>query len=116
MQATNNPGSNRGSKSSIEVDTVSNTVTNKELNIIDASLHTMSIGTGEIQVQNNNFLEVSTGRFFKWNINYEWLFKRLIFLGVVLFLLIGGLYLGFKHSEDKGCLPGEYKFPYCISK
>ena len=63
----------------------------------------------------DNQIEVSTGR-----INLQKLFQRLIFVSCVLVLLILGIYLGLKHSGEnettKQCLPGHYKFPYCISK
>ena len=63
-------------------------------------------------------VEVATS---KLKISFEKLFKYLIFVGCVLFLLIFGVYLGFKHSADetdeqKQCLTGYYNFPNCISK
>ena len=72
----------------------------------------------ETASQNGNFVEVVTS---KLKINFEKLFKYLIFVGCVLFLLIFGVYLGFKHSADetdeqKQCLTGYYNFPNCISK
>ena len=91
-------------------------------NILDASLDSMSIGPGEIQVQHNNFIEeVSTGKVER-KISFEKIFKVLVFLGCLLFVLILILVIvmGFKQSDEtetlKQCLPGHYKFPDCISK
>ena len=135
MTSTNNPGSRRGSNSGCVPDAsgyqipskgnASDRVNNEGISIVDVSLHSMSIGTGcpsgkmslnEIQVQE---VEVSTGRGFKLKIT-EKLLKWLLFLGVFLILLIGGLYMGFKPSDEsetpKQCLPGHYGFPDCISK
>ena len=74
------------------------------------------MSANEIQVQE---VEVSAGRLFKIKITEKHL-KWLLFLGVFLLLLIGGLYMGFKPSDEtetpKQCLTGYYGFPDCISK
>ena len=66
----------------------------------------------------SSFLEVSTGRVFKPKITREKLFKGLVFLGVLLFVLI--LVVVVKQSVEteplKQCSPGHYNFPDCISK
>ena len=97
----------------------------EDLEIIDASVGSMSLGSGgnmhpaEIQVQTNNLVEVSTEKV-KGKCTPEKLFKYLIFMGCLLFLLITVIILGLKHSGEtetiKQCLPGHYMFPYCISK
>ena len=100
MTTTNNPSSRRGSNSVCVLDT--------------SGYRKMS--PNEIQVQE---VEVSTGGLSKLKIN-EKVLKWLLFLGVFLFLLIGGLYMVFKPSDEtetpKQCLPGHYGFPDCISK
>ena len=97
----------------------------KDFEIKDASLGGMSIVPGgnmhpaEIQVMNNNLVEVSTGRF-KGKCSTEKLFKYLIFMGCLLFLLVTVIILGLKHSGEtetvKQCSAGYYNFPECISK
>ena len=105
---------------------ISDTVTIQDLEILDASwLGSMSIGPGgnknpaEIQVQTNNLIEVSTGSVIR-KCTTEKLFKYLIFMGCLLFLLITVIILGLKHSGEtetlKQCLPGYYNFPECKSK
>ena len=103
---------------------ISDAVTYEDLEILDASQGSMSIGGNmhppEIQVkQTNNLIEVSTGGV-KGKCTPEKLFKYLVFLFCLLFLLITGIILGLKHSGEtetiKQCLPGHYMFPYCISK
>ena len=101
------------------------TVTYEDLEILHASLGSTTIGPGgnmhpaEIQVQTNNLVEVSTEKV-KGKCTPEKLFKYLIFMGCLLFLLITVIILGLKHSGEtetiKQCLPGHYMFPYCISK
>ena len=72
----------------------------------------------ETQSHSDSFLEVSTGRVFKPKITREKLFKGLVFLGVLLFVLI--LVVVVKQSVEteplKQCSPGHYNFPDCISK
>ena len=101
MTTANNPSSRRGSNSVCVLDTASGY---------------RKMSPNEIQVQE---VEVSTGGLSKLKIN-EKVLKWLLFLGVFLFLLIGGLYMGFKPSDEsetpKQCLPGHYGFPDCISK
>ena len=97
----------------------------EDLEIIDASVGSMSIGPGgnmhpaEIQVKTNNLVEVSTGRVER-KCTPEKIFKYLIFLGCLLFFLILAISLGLKHSGEtetvKQCLAGYYNFPDCISK
>ena len=97
----------------------------EDLEIIDASVGSMSLGSGgnmhpaEIQVKINNLVEVLTGRD-ELKCTPEKLLKYLIFMGCLLFLLITGIILGIKHSGEtetlKQCLPGYYSFPECISK
>ena len=97
----------------------------EDLEIIDASLGSMSISPGrkmhpvEIKIKTNNLFEVSTGRV-KRRCTPEKIFKYLIFLGCLLFFLILAIILGLKHSGEtetlKQCLAGYYNFPDCISK
>ena len=105
---------------------ISDTVTIEDLEILDASsLGSMSIGPSgkmhpvEIQVKTNNLVEVSTEKV-KGKCTPEKLFKYLIFMGCLLFLIITVIILGLKHSGEtetvKQCLPGHYNFPDCISK
>ena len=104
---------------------ISDTVTIEDLEILDASVGSMSIGPGGkmypaiIQVRTNNLIEVSRGRV-KRKCTLEKRFKYLILMFCFLFLLITGISLGIKHSGEtetlKQCLPGYYSFPECISK
>ena len=105
---------------------ISDTVTIEDLEVLDASsLGSMSIGPGgnkhpaEIRVQTNNLIEVSTGSVER-KCTPEKLFKYLIFMGCLLFLLVTVIILGLKHSGEtdtfKQCLPGYYNFPECLSK
>ena len=104
---------------------ISDTVTIEDLEILDASVGSMSIGPGGkmypaiIQVRTNNLVEVSRGRV-KRKCTLEKRFKYLILMFCFLFLLITGISLGIKHSGEtetlKQCLPGYYSFPECISK
>ena len=104
---------------------ISDTVTIEDIEILDASVGSMSIGPGGkmypaiIQVRTNNLIEVSRGRV-KRKCTLEKRFKYLIFMFCFLFLLITGISLGIKHSGEtetlKQCLPGYYSFPECISK
>ena len=105
---------------------ISDTVTIEDLEILDASsLGSMSIGPGgnkhpaEIQVQTNNLIEVSTGSVER-KCTPEKLFKYLIFMGCLLFLLVTVIILGLKHSGEtetlKQCSAGYYNFPECLSK
>ena len=97
----------------------------EDLEIIDASLGSMSLGSGgnmhpaEIQVQTNNLVEVSTEKV-KGKCTPEKLFKYLIFMGCLFFILVTVIILGLKHSGEtetlKQCLSGYYNFPECISK
>ena len=106
---------------------IRNTVTIEDLEILDASsLGSMNIGPGEnmhpaeSQVKTNNLVEeVSTGRVER-KCTPEKIFKYLIFLGCLLFILVTVIILGLKHSGDtdtvKQCSAGYYNFPECISK
>ena len=104
---------------------ISDTVTNDDLEILDASVGNMSIGPGgnrypaEIQVKTNNLVEGSTVRVER-KCTPEKIFKYLIFMGCLLFILVTVIILGLKHSGDtdtvKECLPGYYNFPECIRK
>ena len=104
---------------------ISGTVTIEDLEILDASVGSISIGPGGkmypaiIQVRTNNLIEVSRGRV-KRKCTLEKRFKYLILMFCFLFLLISGISLGIKHSGEpetlKQCLPGYYNFPECISK
>ena len=97
----------------------------EDLEFIDASVGSMSLGSGgnmhpaEIQVKTNNLVEVSTGRVER-KCTPEKLFKYLIFMGCLLFILVTVIFLGLKHSGEtetlKQCLSGYYNFPECISK
>ena len=97
----------------------------EDLEIIDASVGSRSLGSGgnmhpaEIQVKTNNLVEASTGRVER-KCTPEKIFKYLIFMGCLLFILVTVIILGFKHSGEtdtvKQCLPGYYNFPECISK
>ena len=97
----------------------------EDLEIIDAWVGSMSLGSGgnmhpaEIQVKTNNLVEVSTGGVER-KCTPEKIFKYLIFMGCLLFILVTVIFLGLKHSGDtdtvKECLPGYYNFPECISK
>ena len=104
---------------------ISDTVTYEDLEILDASVGSISIGPGGkmypaiIQVRTNNLIEVSRGRV-KRKCTLEKRFKYLILMFCFLFLLITGISLGIKHSGEtetvEQCLPGHYNFPDCISK
>ena len=99
---------------------IRNTVTIEDLEILDASVGSMSIGPGAIiQVRTNNLVEVSRGRV-KRKCTLEKRFKYLVLMFCFLFLLISGISLGLKHSGEpetlKQCLPGYYNFPECIGK
>ena len=104
---------------------ISDTVTYEDLEMLDASVGSMSIGPGGkmypaiIQVRTNNLIEVSRGRV-KRKCTLEKRFKYLILMFCFLFLLITGISLGIKHSGEtetlKQCLPGYYNFPDCKSK
>ena len=119
------PGPNVSGFSTPDSGNISDTVTIEDLEILDASVGSMSIGPGGkmypaiIQVRTNNLIEVSRGRV-KRKCTLEKRFKYLIFMGCFLFLLITGISLGIKHSGEtetlKQCLPGYYSFPECISK
>ena len=97
----------------------------EDLEVIDASVGSMSLGSGgnmhpaEIQVKTNNLVEASTGRVER-KCTPEKIFKYLIFMGCLLFILVTVIILGLKHSGEtetiKQCLPGHYMFPYCESK
>ena len=96
----------------------------EDLEVIDSSLGSMSLGQGnmlpaEIQVKTNNLVEVSTGRV-EQKCTPEKIFKYLIFMGCLLFILVTVIILGLKHSGEtetlKQCLSGYYNFPECISK
>ena len=97
----------------------------KDFEIKDASLGGMSIVPGgnmhpaEIQVKTNNLVEVSIGGVER-KCTPEKLFRCLILMGCLLFLLILAIILGLKHSGEtetlKQCLSGYYNFPECISK
>ena len=97
----------------------------EDLEIIDASQGSMSLGSGgnkhpaEIQVKTNNLVEVSTGRV-EGKFTPEKIFKYLIFMGCLLFILVTVIILGLKHGGEtetlKQCLAGYYNFPECISK
>ena len=97
----------------------------EDLEIIDASVGSMSLGSGgnmhpaEIQVKTNNLVEVSTDRVER-KCTPQKIFKYLIFMGCLLFILVTVIFLGLKHSGEtetlKQCLEGYYNFPWCISK
>ena len=97
----------------------------EDLEIIDAWVGSMSLGSGgnmhpaEIQVKTNNLVEVSTGEVER-KCTPEKLFKYLIFMGCLLFLIITVIILGLKHSGDtetlKQCSAEYYNFPECLSK
>ena len=104
---------------------ISDTVTIEDLEILDASsLGSLSTGPGgnmypaESQVKPNNLVEVSTGGD-KQKCTPEKIFKYVIFMGCLMFLLILVITLGLKHSGEtetvQQCFPGYYNFPECIS-
>ena len=75
----------------------------------------------EIQVQTNNFVEVSPASArVDMNTNFQKCFKYMIGLGVLLFILILVFSMTFMKDNEtetlKQCLPGHYKFPDCIRK
>ena len=128
LKKASNPGPvpDASGNSTPDSGNISDTVTIEDLEILDAlSLGSMSIGPSgnmhpaEIQVKTNNLVEVSTGRVER-KCTPEKIFKYLIFMGCLLFLLVTVIILGLKHSGDtdivKQCLPGYYNFPECIRK
>ena len=127
LKRASNPGPvlNASGYSTPDSGNISDTVTYEDLEILDASLGSKTVGPGgnthpsEIQVKTNNLIEVSTGRV-EVKCTPEKIFKYLIFMGCLLFLLITVIILGLKHSGEtetlKQCLPGYYNFPECKSK
>ena len=126
-KTTSNPATGQATSgySTPDSGNISDTVTYEDLEILDASLGSKTVGPGgnthpsEIQVKTNNLIEVSTGRV-EGKCTPEKIFKYLIFMGCLLFLLITVIILGLKHSGEtetlKQCLPGYYNFPECKSK
>ena len=74
----------------------------------------------EIEVQTNNFVEVSTAARVHMNVNFQKILKYIVGLGVLLFVLILVISMTFLNNDEsetlKQCLPGHYKFPDCIRK
>ena len=77
----------------------------------------------EIEVQTNNFVEVSAvsaAARVHTNVNFQKFLKYIIGLGVLLFVLILVISMTSLNNDEsetlKQCLPGYYKFPDCIRK
>ena len=73
----------------------------------------------EIEVQTNNFVEVSTTARVHM-VNFQKFLKYIVGLGVLLFVLILVISMTSLNNDEsetlKQCLPGHYKFPDCIRK
>ena len=73
----------------------------------------------ESETQSQSFVEVSTGKD-KLEIILTNVFKGLIVVGCLSFILILVIFVGLKNDDEskaqKQCLAGHYNFPSCISK
>ena len=84
------------------------------------TLNIWNMNPNEIEVQTNNFVEVSTAARVHMNVDFQKFLKYIIGLGVLLFVLILVISMTSLNNDEsetlKQCLPGHYKFPDCIRK